>query len=253
MQVLLQARKVKLAEYGGASGGVSMKVAATGARILELPGAEGPSNADRLAAKLREAIDPELAEVYRPVKCAELRLTGLDDTATSEDVRQAIASAGECSADSVKSSEPRRSGMGLWTATAKCPIDAAKKIVDEGKKIFVGWVSAGVKLLPPRAQRCFKCLAVGHVREACQSDIDRSNLCFRCGQPGHQVRTCTATPFCILCTEAKRKADHVLGGTNCKAPRPSKRAKKKNTAPPTQEAPAGGEAMEAEASSAAPG
>ncbi|KOB70945.1 Gag-like protein [Operophtera brumata] len=48
--------------------------------MLEVPGEDSGPKADALAAKLRELFDEDILRVTRPVKCAELRVDGLDDS-----------------------------------------------------------------------------------------------------------------------------------------------------------------------------
>ncbi|KAF9797054.1 hypothetical protein SFRURICE_006929 [Spodoptera frugiperda] len=69
---------VNPAEYG-APDGFSMKVTATGARLLEVPGAASGPSADALAERLRACLGTDEARVSRPTKCLDLRILGLDD------------------------------------------------------------------------------------------------------------------------------------------------------------------------------
>ncbi|KAF9794598.1 hypothetical protein SFRURICE_018661, partial [Spodoptera frugiperda] len=70
---------VNPAEYG-APDGFSMKVTATGARLLEVPGAASGPSADALAERLRACLGTDEARVSRPTKCLDLRILGLDDS-----------------------------------------------------------------------------------------------------------------------------------------------------------------------------
>ncbi|PZC81710.1 hypothetical protein B5X24_HaOG212154 [Helicoverpa armigera] len=193
--VLAQAKEaVNLQELGIASG-LRLRVTATGARMLEVPGAASGPAADALAERLRASISADDARVSRPHKCADLRIMGLDDSATAEEVVAAVARTGGCSADEVKAGTIRPDFRGTCTITVSCPVTAAKNIVD-GRRLLVGWVSAQVKLLDPRPLRCFRCHVGHHVGVRCPSEVDRSALCFRCGQPGHKAVECSATPHC---------------------------------------------------------
>ncbi|KOB70874.1 Gag-like protein, partial [Operophtera brumata] len=69
----------------------------------------GPK-ADALAAKLRNLFHEDMLRVTRPVKCAELRVAGLDDSCGGGD-------------------SPGRNSVGLGTAFVRCPVSAAKKVV----------------------------------------------------------------------------------------------------------------------------
>ena len=201
---------------------VRFKTTATGARILELPGAASGDKADSLAQKLREVFNADTVKVSRPTKTAEMRVMDLDDSVQPKDVEEAIAQAGECPIDSVKSSGIHRDARSLGLAWVRCPVAAAKKIAEKGR-VLVGWVSAKVRLLDAKPFRCFRCLEEGHVRAQCSSVIDRSDICYRCGQVGHKAGGCSVAPHCTICAAANRAADHRLGGPACKAPKPKKR------------------------------
>ncbi|XP_026318159.1 uncharacterized protein LOC113228653 [Hyposmocoma kahamanoa] len=165
---------------------IRFRQAATGARILELPGTEGAKHADKLAEKLRGALG-EVVKVARPTKCADLRISGLDDSVSPSDVLAEIARKGNCDAGSVKVGEIRRGPGGMGTVVAKCPVAAAKTLVDAGR-ILVGWSAAQVRALEPRPLKCFRCLEGGHTRARCTAQIDRSELCYRCDGGTRLVR-----------------------------------------------------------------
>ncbi|XP_059061179.1 uncharacterized protein LOC131854072 [Achroia grisella] len=184
--------------------------AITGARILELPGAASGDKADSLAEKLREVLPAEVVQVSRPVKTADLRIVGLDDTATPTDVVAAVARYGGCAEQEVKAGEVRRSESGNAATWVRCPMVAAKKLQAEGR-LRVGWVSAHVTVLDPKPMRCYRCLLQGHVGTQCKSAVDRSLACFRCGGEGHKAAGCTAPPHCVYCAAAGRPANHAVG------------------------------------------
>ncbi|XP_045491062.1 uncharacterized protein LOC123690945 [Colias croceus] len=218
-------QKIDLAAIGVSA--LRFKRAATGARILEIPGTTSAKEADALADKLREVWDEDTIKVSRPVKCADLRVTGLDDSVAAEEVAAAVSRVGECPVDQVKCSGLRVGSRGSTTAWVSCPVAAAKKVAQVGR-ILVGWVSAGVSLGAVKPQRCFRCLEVGHVRVMCSSPTDRSNVCYRCGEDGHKAAGCSASAaHCVLCADAKLPAGHRLGGPACKAPK-AKRGKRRD-------------------------
>ncbi|CAG9783508.1 unnamed protein product, partial [Diatraea saccharalis] len=72
----------------------------TGARIIEMAGATTAEKADLLAERLQNTLAGS-ARVARPVKMAELRIAGLDDSIHKADVQEAILKKGGCSAESV--------------------------------------------------------------------------------------------------------------------------------------------------------
>lgn len=216
-KVLAEAKdKVNLTDLGITN--LRFRRAVTGARVLELPGATSGEKADKLAKELAEKLGDGV-RVSRPTKCAELRLSNLDDSVTPGEVVAAVARVGGCAEDQVKTGEIRPDHTGLGSLWVRCPVTAAKKVA-EGGRFLVGWSSAQVKLLESRPMRCFRCLESGHVIAQCQSQVDRSELCYRCGQPGHKSAQCTAAPHCVLCKATGKSADHVLGSKLCSAPRP---------------------------------
>ncbi|KAF9806671.1 hypothetical protein SFRURICE_015940 [Spodoptera frugiperda] len=86
------------AEFG-APDGFSMKVTATGARLLEVPGAASGSSADALAERIRACLGAEEVRVSRPIKCLDVRILGLDDSVTEHEVVAAVARTGGCPVD----------------------------------------------------------------------------------------------------------------------------------------------------------
>ncbi|XP_063821987.1 uncharacterized protein LOC135071971 [Ostrinia nubilalis] len=207
-------RRVDIAELGIEA--VRFRRALTGATIIEVPGAASDEKADALADKLRAIYNEEEIRVSRPTKCSELRVAGLDDSVTPEEVAAAVAKLGGCSVEAVKVGGLRRDYTGLFATWVRCPVLAAKK-VNEGR-LLVGWVAARVRLLPNRELRCFRCLEAGHVQAVCPADVDRSRQCFRCGQLGHVAAKCENEPHCTLCALADKPAGHRVGSKACKAP-----------------------------------
>ncbi|XP_035452961.2 uncharacterized protein LOC118278015 [Spodoptera frugiperda] len=155
------------------------------------------------------------------MKTAELRIAGLDDSVTTEEVVAAAARSGECPPDNVRAGDIRADASGLGVVWIRCPVASAKKIAESGR-LLIGWVAARVKLLQPRALQCFRCLEKGHVRAKCTAEIDRSDLCYRCGQPGHKATQCSAALNCSLCSAAGKPAGHKVGGGACGAPATNK-------------------------------
>ncbi|XP_048005723.1 uncharacterized protein LOC125241345 [Leguminivora glycinivorella] len=225
--------KVKLSDLGISD--LRFRRAATGARILQLPGVNSGVKADKLARELAEKLGEEV-RVSRPTKCAELRLSNLDDSVTSEEVVAAVARVGECTQDQVKAGEIRRDHTGLGTVWVRCPVTAAKKVSDGGR-FLVGWSSAQVKLLEPRILRCYRCLEVGHVRAQCQAQIDRGSLCYRCGKPDHKAAQCSAEPHCAVCEASGKSASHALGSKACTARGPRKDRKTRDGPRPPRSLP----------------
>ncbi|XP_060810018.1 uncharacterized protein LOC132904111 [Amyelois transitella] len=206
--------------------GVKFKKAATGARILEIAGTEKDAKANLLASKLKEVLDPQVAEVSRPQKYADLRMLELCDSATPAVVCGAIARAGQCPESEIRVGDIREDRTGVRTAFVRCPIAAAKRLTANGTRLLVGWVSAQVKLLPARPMQCFRCLETGHVSQRCTAESDRSLLCDRCGEPGHKAAACNAAPKCILCAGAGKPTGHRVGSKACSSTRQNQKRRR---------------------------
>lgn len=205
---------------------VRFRTAVTGAKILELPGVDSGEKADKLAEKLRQVVGEGVAKVSRPEKCADLRISGLDDAAEKQEVAEVIAKYGDCPVNSVKVSEIRRNKSGLGTVIISCPVGAANNVLKAGR-VLISWSSVRAKLLPQRPLRCFRCLEVGHVGEKCTTGVDRSNACFRCGQLGHVSSQCSATPHCLVCAASGKPAGHKIGSKVCTSTIPETRTRGK--------------------------
>ncbi|CAG4914405.1 unnamed protein product [Colias eurytheme] len=217
---------------------VKFRQAVTGATIIQVSGPGSGDKADLLSARLMTLFKDRGVKVSRPVKMADLRVSGLDASITENDLKEAVAAKGECAAEQIRVSRMQQDRTGLFAAWVNCPVIAAKKITEA--RFLVGWVAARVTIQKPRELRCFRCLEVGHVANRCTAECDRSQLCYRCGQPDHKAANCTAKPNCTICTAAGRKADHRLGGSGCSADKAPKGKPNKLTAGPQ----AGGTDME---------
>ncbi|XP_028175707.1 uncharacterized protein LOC114363959 [Ostrinia furnacalis] len=208
--------RINIEELGIVTG-LRFRKAKTGGKLLEIPGATSGDRADALATKLREVLPEEDVRVSRPVKTVEVRITGLDDSVTGEELAVAVAKAGNCAIEGVRVGPIRESFLGSGSATVRVPVEVAKQLAKG--RLLVGWVSAQVRVLTSKPQRCYRCLVEGHVAAQCPSEVDRSELCFRCGQPGHKSRDCTAPPHCPLCASAGRPAEHRVGNKSCNPPK----------------------------------
>ncbi|XP_063824655.1 uncharacterized protein LOC135074311 [Ostrinia nubilalis] len=215
-EVLTKAKAaVDLSELGIPS--IKVTDSATGARLIEVPGTESREKADKLADKLKAVLGGDVT-VTRPEKRAGVRISGLDESVTREEVAEAVAIKTGCSTGAVRVGEIRRSSRGEGVATISCPVVAAKALSEAGR-FLIGWSSARVQVLEARPMRCFKCMGLGHTRQLCPSSADRSGLCFRCGNPGHKAAECSAKDArCAVCAEAGRDASHHMGGRNCNPP-----------------------------------
>lgn len=188
---------------------MKFRTGATGAKILEVPGVASGVKADLLASKLREVLCDSTVKIQRPTKRTELRIMGLDDSVTPEEVARALATEGRCQPEEIKTGS--LSANSMWIS---CPLIAAKEIIKEGK-LRVGWVTARVRLLEPRPLRCYRCQETGHVGAKCKHENDRSDICYRCGRSGHTRKECRAEPNCAICAAANRPANHSIGDKKC--------------------------------------
>jgi hypothetical protein len=152
--------------------------AETGALILEIPGREGGhEKASLLAEHVANVLRDTPVKVAVPRKTAELRMTGLEDSTTLEEVVAAVVEAGGCSTGEVSAGVLRFAARGLGSVWLRCPLAAARKIIMEAGRPKVGWVRAKVHPLPARGTQCYRCLEKGHLRRDCKSEIDRSDRC----------------------------------------------------------------------------
>lgn len=208
--------RVNLGKVGISPGALKIRASATGARLLEIRGEGKVEAADKLAESLRIALDG-LAKVSRPVKHADVRITGLDESVTSEKVAVAIARTGGCPESQIKVLNIKWGRRASGSVIVECPITAATALLKEGR-LLVGWSSAKVEALEQRPLRCFRCMGPGHTSAMCPSDKCRDNLCFRCGKEDHKAADCDGAVRCALCDDAGKPADHYMGGRSCRAP-----------------------------------
>lgn len=211
-------------------GALNFRLSMTGARVLELAGDQCHEKADQLADRL-STVFGGAASFTRPMKCADIRISGLDDSATAETIAAAVARVGGCSVDQLKVRELRTGPRGMGSVIVKCPVTTAKVLTDTGK-VPIGWSSAGVQALGQRPLRCFKCLGVGHTKPMCPSAANREELCFRCSREGHRASDCTAAPHCAVCAEAGKPAKHTMGGRKCNPPPTKLKAARTTRTPP---------------------
>lgn len=124
--IRLAREKISLADFDIKD--LTAKRAMTGAMKIEIPGKDGREKAIKLAIKMDEVLAPQGVKVVCPMKCADLCIRGLDDSATSAAVSMAIAQAGECSEGVLKVGEIRRSPSGIGTVWIQCPLNVARKL-----------------------------------------------------------------------------------------------------------------------------
>ncbi|KAL0121307.1 hypothetical protein PUN28_008759 [Cardiocondyla obscurior] len=189
------------------------------------------------AKVLAKELSTALASVQQvriacPQKTADIRIRDLDDYTRKDDVINAVLTSFEtCRQEDLKLGEIRRSYNGLYTTVLKCPVAVANQLIEK-KRIQIGWVSARIEALPARPLQCFRCLQKGHVRENCNSPIDRSNSCFRCGETNH---TAHPVPERKIEDKSKKTKKNKGQGPSNVSPLENNKAqpsKKKKDAPP---------------------
>lgn len=149
-------QKIDLEKFG--IEGVNVRRAMTGAYVFEVPGADSNLKADKLALGMRKALSrKEGIKIQRPIKMAELRLRGLDESVRAPEVIEAIAREGNCEQEEVQLGEMRRTPGKLRIIWVRCPLKTANKIVQQAR-IKVGEALARVELLEGHPLQCYKYL-----------------------------------------------------------------------------------------------
>ncbi|XP_026746002.1 KH domain-containing protein 3-like [Trichoplusia ni] len=116
---------------------IRIRKAQTGARVLQLPKNVGREAADEMAKKLEAIYDGDV-RVTRPVRCAELRVSNLDDSVTKEEIRDVAARQSPVRADNIKWGPEAKPGQ-KFSAVLKCPLEAVPRLVTtKTQKFLVG-------------------------------------------------------------------------------------------------------------------
>lgn len=197
--------------------------AANGALLIEVMGRDSTVRANRLASRIRDVLK-DAADVRRPVRQARLRLSGMDDSVSVEEVICTLSGAGDCSDEDIRVGELRLGYNGLQQTFVQMPLAAALKIADR-RRIKMGWSSVRVDLLRERPSQCYKCWDFGHVRGTCRSTIDYTGRCFGCGGEGHTAKDCIAELRCLVCANRGDPSSHRIGSAPCEAVRRAREAR----------------------------
>lgn len=196
-----------------------VKRAVTGGILVEILRDDGPHKADTLANQLQLLFrNNDAVNIARPTKKADMRLAGLDDSATVKEIKDTIAEIGGCAADDIRSGPVRMSPRGLGTIWLQCPLTMALKVMEK-KRVRIGWTYVRPEILKQRTMHCFRYLEKGHVQQNCTNTIDRRSRCYNCGSTAHQVRTCTEKHRCPVCIDYGLPTNHRVGTEACKPPR----------------------------------
>ncbi|XP_020298182.1 uncharacterized protein LOC109862520 [Pseudomyrmex gracilis] len=111
---------------------ICLRKAITGGLIIEVPGKDSEAKADQLYAAMSPLVAEKGARLTRPIKTVEVKIKGLDESISPEEIKNAVASAGSCRSTDVKVGRARVFSSGLSTAWMQCPVAAARKIVAAG-------------------------------------------------------------------------------------------------------------------------
>jgi len=188
-----------------------MRRAANGGILIEIPGSDETTKADALASRLREVIGHN-AVVAHPIVMADIRVSGFDESVTKDELVAALSEMGGCSSCDISPFRPMCNGLGLtWI---RCPLVSAIKLVKKSR-LNIGWSVARIEMMRSRPVQCYKCWHFGHVRNQCNSDMDRTNYCFKCGNPNHSSYTCLSDAYCVICADLGHDVAHRIGSSAC--------------------------------------
>lgn len=196
-EVILKAKKkIKLTEYN--IDDCKIRKGYTGGLVIEIPGEGAVHKADKLADGLRKALEEDCVRVQRPRKKIDVKILGLEETTSKEEITDVVTSVGEGMMEDIRVSEIRRTARGMGIAWVQCPVEAAIKIIEK-EKIRIGWTMVRCERTAPRPMRCYRCMETGHSRHNCRSSIDRSGNCYNCGETGHTAINCKNRVSCMTC------------------------------------------------------
>lgn len=103
-----------------------------GGLILGVPGERPQAGADRLAASLSGLACRLEVRVTRPIKKADIRVSGLDEATAEAKVVSAISRLTGCPREGIRCGGIRRSPAGVGSLWMQCPVDAAITAAREG-------------------------------------------------------------------------------------------------------------------------
>ncbi|KMQ89976.1 gag-pol polyprotein [Lasius niger] len=113
-----------------------IRKAANGSLLIEVLGPGSAEKAIKLRDELHEVLKDE-AKVTRPVTKGEVRLIGLHDATSPDEVISAVADHGKCPQDDIKIGPIHPMRNGLFTVWVQCPLGAAIRTANFGR-ISVG-------------------------------------------------------------------------------------------------------------------
>lgn len=204
--------KVSLKELG-IDDNTRMRRAINGGILIEVPGTDAQDKAKKLAESIQRIV-ADNAVVASPVKQGEVKITGIDQSVSLDELTGVLSNAGGCLPLDIKAGPIKMMKNGFGIAWVKMPLAAAIKVTNEGK-LRLGWTMARTELLKTRPLQCFRCWHFGHVQHACKSPLNRVGACFNCGEQGHRADTCRARTQCRVCRDGGLPDEHRLAGPLC--------------------------------------
>jgi hypothetical protein len=150
------------------------------------------------------------AVTAQKVTAKKIFIKDIHESTTAEDVREELikqATEGDKGAEDIVVTMAAKSNKGRKLfALATLPLETANKIL-KSEKLYVGWNACRIESAnAPR--RCFRC-RFGHVRENCESEINREDSCWRCCEPGHKARDSKNEPHCAACNQKGHRAHEM--------------------------------------------
>lgn len=166
---------------------------------------------------MKEKLGEEEIAITRPTTMAEIRIYGLDESVTMDEIKSIVVNYGDCSDEEIRIGQIKWMYNGLGMTWVRCPLATANKMAKDGR-IRIGWTVARVEILAKRPLQCYRCWEFGHVRFSCSAKVDRQGHCYNCGIQGHSAKACNSRePRCILCEERRQPANHRIGSRFCSA------------------------------------
>lgn len=133
-EIMIKAkREIVLKDYGNEN--CQIRSGFTGGLVIEIPGEDAESKADRLAIKLKDIFEGDQVRINRPRVKADIKITGLDESTTNEEIQEALSRSGECLSIDIKITARRTTARGNGIVWVQCPLEAANNIIK--KKVII--------------------------------------------------------------------------------------------------------------------
>lgn len=155
-------------------GNVNMRKARNGGLIIRVNGPDNKTKADALAMAMKDVLAKDCVRISRPVKRTDIRVTGIDEDDSPDDIRAAIINIDGGKGENIKISSIKTTNDGRNVAWISCPANTAEKVNRYG--LDIGWGKIRANKMLPKPVQCYRCFEFGHVRNTCKSHTDRSSL-----------------------------------------------------------------------------